>query len=298
VETLSRVPHSAGSKPALKTRALREIRRHAFIYAGLTPFVVIAVFPVLWMAITAFKEDADLYRMDRNPFWFYLPPTLKHFRTLYSHTYFGTWLVNTLLLSAFVVLITLVTAIPAGYALARLRLPGSGPIGTATFMTYLVPQAILFVPLARVLGTLGLYDSWWALVVVYPTFTIPFCTWLMVGFFRTLPREIEEAALVDGCGLLGAIARVVLPLSRPGIAITTIFAFTLSMQEFLYAVVYVSSRGEKTAAVGLVTSLIRGDIYYWGSLMAGGLIIGLPVAILYALVIDHFIRGLTGGDAS
>lgn len=296
METLPRVPHGAVSKPALKTRTLREIRRHALIYAGLTPFVVIAVFPVLWMAITAFKEDADLYRTDHAPFWFHLPPTLEHFRTLFSHTYFGTWLVNTLLLSAFVVLITLVTAIPAGYALARLRLPGSGPIGTATFMTYLVPQTILFLPLARVVGTLGLYDSWWALVVVYPTFTIPFCTWLMVGFFKTLPRELEEAALVDGCGLVGAIARVVLPLSRPGIAITTIFAFTLSMQEFLYAVVYVASRDEKTAAVGLATSLIRGDIYYWGSLMAGGLVVGLPVAILYALVIDHFIRGLTSAD--
>jgi multiple sugar transport system permease protein len=296
VETLSRVPHGAGSKPALKTRALREIRRHAFIYAGLTPFVVIAVFPVLWMAITAFKQDADLYRMGHSPFWFHLPPTLAHFRTLFSHTYFSTWLVNTLLLSVWVVLITLVTAIPAGYALARLRLPGSEPIGIATFMTYLVPQTLLFLPLARVVGSLGLYDSWWALVVVYPTFTIPFCTWLMVGFFRTLPRELEEAALVDGCGLMGAIVRVVLPLSRPGIAITTIFAFTLSMQEFLYAVVYVSSREEKTAAVGLATALIRGDIYYWGSLMAGGLVIGLPVAILYALVIDHFIRGLTGVD--
>ena len=275
---------------------LREIRRHALIYAGLTPFVVIAVFPVLWMAITAFKEDADLYRTDHVPFWFYLPPTLEHFRTLFSHTHFGTWLVNTLLLSVCVVLITLVTAIPAGYALARLRLPGSGAIGTATFMTYLAPQIILFLPLARVVGTLGLFDSWWALVVVYPTFTIPFCAWLMMGFFKTLPRELEEAALVDGCGMVGAIARIVLPLSRPGIAITTIFAFTLSMQEFLYAVVYVAAQDQKTAAIGLATVLIRGDIYDWGSLMAGGLIIGLPVAILYGVVIDHFIRGLTGAD--
>jgi multiple sugar transport system permease protein len=277
---------------------LREIRRHALIYAGLTPFVVIAVFPVLWMAITAFKEDADLYRRDHVPFLFYLPPTLEHFRTLFSHTYFGTWLVNTLLLSVCVVLITLVTAIPAGYALARLRLRGSGPIGTATFMTYLVPQTILFLPLARVVGTLGLFDSWWALVVVYPTFTIPFCAWLMMGFFKTLSPELEEAALVDGCGMAGAIVRIVLPLSRPGIAITTIFAFTLSMQEFLYAVVYVAARDEKTAAIGLATALIRGDIYDWGSLMAGGLIIGLPVAILYGVVIDHFIRGLTGADTS
>jgi len=198
------------------TRTRREILRHAFIYAGLTPFVVIAVFPVVWMAITAFKEDADLYRMDRVPFWFYLPPTLEHFRALFSHTYFGTWLVNTLLLSVCVVLITLVTAVPAGYVLARLRLPGSETIGTATFMTYLVPQTILFLPLARVVGILGLFDSWWALVVVYPTFTIPFCTWLMVGFFKALPRELEEAALVDGWGLMGAMARIVLPLCRRG----------------------------------------------------------------------------------
>lgn len=282
----------------MTTRALREIRRHALIYAGLTPLVAIAVFPVVWMAITAFKENADLYRTDHNPFWFYLPPTLEHFRLLFSQTYFSTWLVNTLLLSVSVVLITLLTAIPAGYALARMRLPGSEPIGTATFMTYLVPQIILFLPLARVVGALGLFDSWWALVVVYPTFTIPFCTWLMVGFFRTLPRELEEAAWVDGCGLLGAIARVILPLSRPGIAITTLFAFTLSMQEFLYAVVYVAPRAEKTVTVGLATALIRGDIYYWGSLMAGALVVGLPVAILYGLVIDHFIRGLAAPNTS
>jgi len=276
--------------------AIREIRRHLLIYAGLAPFVVIALFPVFWMAITAFKEDADLYRMGQVPFWFHLPPTLKNFRILFSHTYFGTWLVNTVLLSACVVLITVVTAVPAGYVLARLRLRGAESIGIAIFLTYLVPAIVLFLPLARVVGMLGLYDSWWALVVVYPTFTIPFCTWLMMGFFKTLPLEIEEAAWVDGCGLVSGLLRVVLPLSRPAAMITTIFTFTLSMQEVLYAVVYVSARDQQTVTIGLTTSLIRGDIYYWGSLMAAALLVGLPIAIVYVFFIDHFIRGLTGAS--
>ncbi|HEV8437518.1 MAG TPA: carbohydrate ABC transporter permease [Methylomirabilota bacterium] len=276
----------------------RAIRRHALIYAGLAPFVVLALFPIVWMAITAFKQEADLYRVDHVPFWFYLPPTLENFELLFSRTYFATWLVNTLMLSACVVLITVLAAVPAGYALARLRFPGAETIGTAMFMTYLVPPIIVFLPLARVVGALGLFDSWWSLVVVYPTFTIPFCTWLMMGFFKTLPPELEEAAWVDGCGLVGGIVRVVVPLSRPGIAIATIFAFTLSMQEFLYAVVYVAARDQKTAAVGLATVLIRGDIYYWGSLMAGALVVGLPVAVLYAFFIDHFVQGLTGAGAN
>jgi multiple sugar transport system permease protein len=280
------------------SRTLREIRRHLLIYAGLSPFVLIAVFPVFWMAITAFKEEADLYRMDQVPFWFHLPPTLKNFRILFFQTYFGTWVVNTVCLSVCVVLITTVVAVPAGYVLARLRLPGAETIGIAIFLTYLVPPIILFLPLARVVGALGLYDSWWALVLVYPTFTIPFCTWLMMGFFKTLPREIEEAAWVDGCGVVGGIVRVVVPLSRPGIVITAIFAFTLAMQEVLYAVVYVAARDEKTVTIGLTTFLIRGDIFFWGSLMAGALVVGLPVAILYVLFIDHFIRGLIGTAGS
>jgi multiple sugar transport system permease protein len=262
------------------------------------PFVFIAVFPVFWMAITAFKQDADLYRMDQVPFWFHLPPTLDHFTLLFTKTYFVPQLVNTLILSICVVTITIVTAVPAGYALARLRLPGAENIGIAIFLTYLVPGIVLFIPLARVVGALGLFDSWWALVVVYPGFTIPFCTWKMVGYFRAVPREVEEAAWVDGCGLLGTLVRVVVPLSRQGVIITGIFAFSLSMQEFLYAVVYVAPRAAKVVTVGLATSLIRGDIFYWGSLMAAGLLVGVPIALLYNVVLDHFIQGLTGGAAS
>ena len=271
-----------------------KIRRHLLIYAGLAPFVVFAIFPIYWMAISAFKQDADLYRVGAAPFWFHLPPTLEHFTRLFTHTYFVTQLANTLQLGVSVVAITMLTAVPAGYALARLRLPGSENIGIAIFLTYLVPGIILFLPLARVVGALGLFDSWWALVVVYPGITIPFCTWQMMGYFKTVPLEIEEAAWVDGCGRAGGLWRVVLPVSRPGLGITAIFTFTLAMQEFLYAVVYVAPRDQMVVTVGLATTLIRGDIFYWGSLMAGGLIIAIPVAILYNFVLDHFIQGLTG----
>jgi multiple sugar transport system permease protein len=279
-------------------RARRRLRRNLLIYAGLAPFVLVAVFPIYWMAITAFKEEADLYRMDLVPFWFHMAPTLKHFHLLFTHSYFPVWFVNTMLLSTCLVAITLATAVPAGYALSRLRLPGAGNLGIAMFMTYLVPPIIIFLPLARIVGALGLFDSWWALVVVYPTFTIPFCTWILTGFFKTLPREIEEAAWVDGCGLVSGVLRVVLPLTRPGLVITAIFSFTLAMQESLYAVVYVAPRDQTTVTVGVATALIRGDVYYWGSLMAAGLIVGLPVAILYNMFLDHFIRGLTATGAS
>ena len=279
-------------------RARRRRGRLLLIYAGLAPFVVAAVFPIFWMAITAFKEEADLYRMDLVPFWFHSAPTLKNFRILFTHSYFPVWFVNTMLLSICLVTITLLTAVPAAYALSRLRLPGGHNLGIAMFMTYLVPPIILFLPLARVVGSLGLFDSWWALVLVYPTFTIPFCTWLLTGFFKTLPKEIEEAAWVDGCGLVGGVLRVVLPLARPGLAITAIFSFTLAMQDSLYAVVYVAPRDQTTVTVGVATALIRGDVYYWGALMAAGLIVGLPVAILYNLFLDHFIRGLTATGAN
>ena len=280
------------------TRRTLRLRHHLLIYTGLAPFIVIALFPIYWMAITAFKQDADLYQRDVAPFWFHLPPTLDHFALLIHHTYFVPQLINSLLLAACVVTVTVVTAVPAGYALARLRLPGAENIGIAIFATYLVPSVILFLPLARVVGTLGLFDSWWALAVVYPSFTIPFCTWKMLGYFRAVPKEVEEAAWMDGCGFFGAMVRIVVPLSRQGVLITGIFAFSLAMQEFLYAVVYVAPRSEQVVTVGLATSLIRGDIFYWGSLMAGALIIGVPIAILYNFVLDHFIQGLTGTGVS
>ena len=280
---------------APRTHRQKEIRRHLLLYAGMTPFLFIAVFPIYWMAITAFKQEADLYRMGNIPFWFNLPPTLKNFETLFHQTNYGYWIVNTLTISAWVALITLLTAVPAGYALARLRLPGAENIGIAIFMTYLVPGIILFLPLSRVVASLGLQDSWWALVVVYPTFTIPFCTWLMMGFFKTVPMEMEEAARVDGCGQLGALIRVILPVSLPGVLTSVIFAFTLSMQDFLYGLAFVAPGDQKPVPVGVPTELIRGDVFFWGSIMAAALLVGLPVAILYNFFLDKFIQGITGG---
>jgi multiple sugar transport system permease protein len=280
---------------AARTQRQKEIRRHIWIYAAITPYVILAIFPIYWMALTALKQDPDLYRMDQFPLWFHLPPTLKHFSYLFYSTNYGAWIVNTMSIAVWVAIITLLIAVPAGYALARLRIPGSENLGIAVFMTYLVPGIILFIPLARVVSMLGLQDSWWALVLVYPTITIPFCTWLLMGFFKTVPMEMEEAARVDGCGYLGALLRVVLPVSVPGILTAVIFAFTLSMQDFLYGLAFVAPGDQKPVTVGVPTELIRGDVYYWGSLMAAALMVGLPVAILYNFFLDRFIQGITGG---
>jgi len=280
---------------APRTARQKEIRRHLWIYGALTPYVIIAVFPIYWMLITAFKQDRDLYRMDVFPLWFHLPPTWKNFTYLFYSTNYVDWVINTMTIAAWVAGITLLTAVPAGYALARLRIPGAENLGIAIFMTYLVPAIILFIPLSRVVAMLGLQDEWWSLVVVYPTFTIPFCTWLMMGFFKTVPMEMEEAARVDGCGYLGALLRIVLPVSVPGILTSVIFAFTLSMQDFLYGLAYVSIGDQKPVTVGVPTELIRGDVFFWGSLMAAALMVGLPVAILYNFFLDRFIQGITGG---
>ncbi len=271
----------------------RIVRRHVLTYAGLIPFILIAIFPVYWMAVTAFKTDADLVNPRVFPFWFHQPATMSHFTFLFQHTYYGDWITNTLLISVFVSLITLVVAVPAGYALARLALPGAENMGIGIFLGYLIPPTLLFIPLSRVVALAHVIDTKWALVLVYPTFTIPYCTWLLSGFFKTVPREIEEAAQVDGCGRLGALIRTILPVSLAGILTAVIFAFTLSMQDFIYSLVFVSVSDQKPVPLGVATDLIRGDVYYWGSLMAGALLVGVPVAILYSFFMDQFIAGIT-----
>ena len=272
----------------------RRTVRSLLTFVGLAAFLFITLFPVAWMIVTAFKHERDLYTMPSSPLWFHLPPTLKHFHLLFTQTWFGTWALNTALVSVTVVTITLATAVPAAYALARLRLPGSENVGIALFMTYLVPPIVLFLPLTPLVAQLGLMDSRWALALLYPTFTIPFGTWILIGFFRAVPRELEEAAWIDGCGYLGALVRIVLPSSLPGIALVAIFALTLSMQEYLYALVFASPVDQKVITIGLPSMLVRFDVFFWGALMAGSLLIGLPVAVLYALVLDRFIEGLTG----
>jgi multiple sugar transport system permease protein len=271
----------------------RSVRRHVLTYTGLVPFIFIAMFPVYWMAITAFKTDADLVNPAVFPFWFHQAATLTHFTYLFQHTYYADWIANTMTISVFVSLITLAVGVPAGYALARLGLPGAENLGIAIFIGYLIPPTLLFIPLSRVVALLHLIDTKWALVLIYPTFTIPYCTWLLSGFFKTIPPEIEEAALVDGCGRMGALIRTVLPVSLPGILTAVIFAFTLSMQDFIYSLVFVSVSDQKPVPLGVATDLIRGDVYYWGSLMAGALLVGVPVAILYSFFMDQFIAGIT-----
>jgi len=271
----------------------RVTRRHLLVYLGLVPFFFITVFPVIWMGITAFKTDADLVNPTVFPFWFHQPPTLEHFTYLFQHTYYGDWITNTLVIAACVSLITLLVGVPAGYSLARLGLPGAENMGIAIFLGYLIPPILLFIPLSRVVALTHLIDTKWALVLVYPTFTIPYCTWLLSGFFKTVPKEIEEAALVDGCGRLGALIRTVLPVSFAGILTAVIFAFTLTMQDFLYSLVFVSVSDQKPVPLGVASDLIRGDVYFWGSLMAGALLVGVPVAILYSFFLDQFISGIT-----
>jgi multiple sugar transport system permease protein len=278
-----------------RSSTLRVVRKRALIYAGLTFYAVIAGLPVYWMVVTTFKADRDLYNLQNFPLWFNQAPTLDHLNLLFNKTGFNHWLLNTAIVAVAVVAITLAVAVPAGYALARLRFPGSESMSVGIFLTYLIPTSLLFLPLVKVIAGLGLFDKLGSLIIAYPTFTIPFCTWLMAGFFKTLPVEIEEAAMVDGCSRIGAIPRVVLPLSIAGMLTVAIFAFTLSMQEFIYALSFVSSSDQKVVTIGVATELIRGDVFFWGSLMAGALIAGVPVAILYSFFLDYFVKGITGG---
>jgi len=267
----------------------------ASFYAAVVALVTFAAFPFYWMLITSFKTDADLYNLKSNPYWFNASPTLEHLRYLFQETLFLQWLGNTALIGICVVVITLLVALPAGYSLARMSGRGAESLGIGIFLTYLVPPTLLFLPLSRVVSLLGLQDSLWSLVLVYPTFTIPFCTWLFMGFFKSVPREIEEAAIVDGCTVVGAFVKTVLPLSVPAILTVVIFAFTLTMQEFVYALTFISSSDEKPVTLGVATDLVRGDIFYWGELMAAALIASVPVAIAYNLFLDRFISGITGG---
>jgi multiple sugar transport system permease protein len=247
------------------------------------------------MLITAFKTNPDLYNVTNIPFWFNYPPTLEHFRYLFEQTLFLRWMLNSLIIGVCVVAITLATAIPAGYALTRLSGRNAEALGIGIFLTYLVPPTLLFLPLSRVVSWLGLENSMWSLVLVYPTFTIPFCTWLLMGFFKTVPRDIEEAAVVDGCSMFGAFVKMVLPLSLPAILTVVIFTFTLTLQEFVYALTFISASDQKPITLGVATDLIRGDIFFWGEIMAGALIASIPVAIAYNLFLDRFIAGITGG---
>ena len=252
-------------------------------------------FPFAWMLITTFKTTGDLYNLQHNPFLFYETPTLEHVHRLFTETLYGEWLLNTAFVGAMVVAITLALAVPAGYALARLTGGFGEKLGIGIFLTYLVPPTLLFIPLSRVVVNLHLDDSLWSLVLVYPSFTVPFSTWLMMGFFKAIPKDVEEAAMVDGYSRLAAFFRVVVPISLSGILTVAIFSFTLVMQEFVYAVTFISSVRNMTVGIGVPTFLVHGDVYFWGSLMAGCFIASVPIAILYNFFVDRFIAGFTMG---
>ncbi len=282
------------------TRAsVRPIAKRVALYAGALGFTVFAGFPFYWMLVTAFKQNRDLYvgaaDLRHIPWIFNDPPTLEHVRLLLGQTQFPSWVLNTLVVVIAVALITVIVAVPAGYSLARLAGRWGEGLGMAIFFTYLIPPTLLFIPFSRLVSVLGLQNSLGALILIYPTMTIPFCTWLVMGFLRSVPWEIEEQAMIDGYSRLGVILRVAPRLIVPGILTVVVFTFTLVTQEFVYALTFISSVSRMTVSLGVPIALVRGDVYHWGALMAAALFTSIPLAIVYNLFIDRFIQGFTMG---
>ncbi len=262
-------------------------------YVPLGIFLFVLLFPFYWMVITSVKPDQELLSRDGNPFWV-VAPTLAHFKKLLFDTAYPEWLWNTVLVSVVSTGFSLFASVLAAYAIERLRFQGAKQTGLAIFLAYLVPPSILFIPLAAIITNMGLADTRWALILTYPTFLIPFSTWLLMGYFRSIPFELEECALIDGATRWQILVKIVLPLAVPGLISAGIFAFTLSWNEFIYALTFISSSENKTVPVGVVTELVEGDVYHWGPLMAGALFGSLPVAFVYSFFVDHYVSGLTG----
>jgi multiple sugar transport system permease protein len=268
-------------------------RRTVVVYLPLAVFTFVLLFPFYWMATTTFKPDAELLSREGNPFWV-INPTLAHIEKLLFKTSYPEWMWNTVVVSVLSTAFSLVASVLAAYAIERLRYRGSKQVGLAIFLAYLVPPSILFIPLATIVTQLGIFDTRWALILTYPTFLIPFCTWLLMGYFRSIPYELEECALIDGATRWQVLVKIVLPLAVPGLISAGIFAFTLSWNEFIYALTFISSSEVKTVPVGVVTELVEGDVYHWGSLMAGALLGSLPVALLYSFFVEYYVSGMTG----
>ena len=268
-------------------------RRWVTVYIPLILLLVILLFPFYWMAMTAFKRDAELLSRSGNPFWL-INPTLDHFKKLLFHTQYPAWLWNTILVSVCSTFLSLFASVLAAYAIERLRFKGSKIVGMMIFFAYLVPPSIIFIPLATIVFQYGLFDTRWALILTYPTFLVPFCTWLLMGYFRSIPFELEECAMIDGATRWQILIRIILPLAVPGLISAGIFAFTLSWNEFIYALTFVSSSEIKTVPVGVVTELVEGDVYHWGALMAGALLGSLPVAFVYSFFVEYYVSGMTG----
>ena len=268
-------------------------RRVVTLYLPLFVFVFVLLFPFYWMGTTALKPNEELLSREGNPFWV-ASPTLEHFRHLLFETQYPEWMWNTVIVSVVSTFTSLLASVLAAYAIERLRFAGSKQVGLGIFLAYLVPPSILFIPLATIVFKLGIFDTRWALILTYPTFLIPFCTWLLMGYFRSIPFELEECALIDGATRRQILVKIVLPLAVPGLISAGIFAFTLSWNEFIYALTFVSSSEVKTVPVGVVTELVEGDVYHWGALMAGALLGSLPVAVMYSFFVEYYVSGMTG----
>jgi multiple sugar transport system permease protein len=270
-------------------------RRILGLYLPLALFVVVTLFPFYWMLVTSLKPNQELYNARIFPLVVY-SPTLEHYIGLLTQTRFLSWTANTLLVAVVTTAISLILGTMAAYPLARMNFPGAAVIAIAIAATYLVPQTLLFIPMADLINRLGLVNSLWSVVITYPTFLIPFCAWLLMGYFKTVPRELEEAARIDGAGRFQAMLRIVLPLSVPGLLSAGIFAFTLSQNEFLYALIFLTRSEIRTVPVAAIAELIRGDVFFWGQLMAAALLGSIPVAIIYSFFVEHYVAGLTAGS--
>lgn len=269
-------------------------RRFITLYLPLSLFVIVLLFPFYWMAITAIKPNAELYNYKvYNPFWVQ-SPTLENINRLLFQTDYPRWLVTTMTVAVVATAISLFASVLAAYAIQRLKFKGSNYVGLAIYLAYLVPPSILFIPLATLIFQFGLFDSPMALILTYPTFLIPFCTWLLIGYFKSIPYELEECAMIDGATRLQTLWKITLPLARPGLISAGIFAFTLSWNEFIYALAFIQSSEKKTVPVAVLTQLVEGDVYHWGSLMAGALLGSIPVALLYSFFVDYYVASLTG----
>jgi multiple sugar transport system permease protein len=269
------------------------MKRIALFNIPLGVAMILLLFPFYWMLITSFKPDPELYNVRLDPLLIQ-HPTLAQIRQLLSQTHYLRWLYNTMFIAVFSTLISLVASLLAAYGIQRLQFRGSGSLGVAIFLSYLVPPTILFIPLAHIVFSLRLWDTPWSLILTYPTFLIPFSTWLLMGYFKTFPKELEECAMIDGATRIGVLIRIVVPLSIPGILSCGIFSFTLSWNEYLYALVFLSDTLQKTVPVGVTTELVRGDVYSWGPLMAGALLGSVPVALVYSFFVEYYVTGLTG----
>ncbi|CAH1668348.1 Carbohydrate ABC transporter permease [Hyphomicrobiales bacterium] len=293
-QTLSQRPHLTDKESSGVIDWSSGPRRFITLYLPLSIFVIVLLFPFYWMAITAIKPNSELldYK-NNNPFWV-KSPTLENINKLLFHTDYPQWLWTTMMVAVVATALSLFASVLAAYAIQRLKFKGSQYVGLAIYLAYLVPPSILFIPLATLIFQFGLFDSPLALILTYPTFLIPFCTWLLIGYFKSIPYELEECAMIDGATRLQTLRQITLPLAMPGLISAGIFAFTLSWNEFIYALAFIQSAEKKTVPVAVLTQLVEGDVYHWGSLMAGALLGSIPVAILYSFFVDYYVASLTG----